>query len=304
MATEFVSRLTKDFERQGLPALALTTDTSFLTAFTNDCGFDCVFERQVQTFGKPGDALIGISTSGNSANVLKAMEAARDIGMKTIGLVGLGGRMYELADIIVSVPSQSTQHIQECHLAIEHVLCDLVERILFGKVESAGSSLLRDQPLTQAANMYSTMIPQRSARVKVAVGVIVQNNSGKILLERRLDNGWWGLPGGGIESGESVEHTATREVFEETGLHVRLKGLVGVYSFPEDGRIVTYPDNGDVVQLVDIVVHAEIVGGQLKTGLESYDVGFFDTDSLPKTIVPPALKPLADFISALSNVIR
>lgn len=132
MAAEFVSRLTADFERPGLPAIALTTDTSFLTAFANDCGFEGVFERQVQTLGKPGDVLIGISTSGNSANVIRAVEAARATDMRTIVLTGSGGRLAGMADVAVSVPSANTQHIQEAHLAIEHILCDLVERYLFG----------------------------------------------------------------------------------------------------------------------------------------------------------------------------
>jgi phosphoheptose isomerase len=133
MAAEFVNRLTADFERPGLPAIALTTDTSFLTAFANDCGFEGVFERQVQTLGKPGDVLIGISTSGNSANVIRAVEAARAVNMRTIVLTGSGGRLAGIADVVISVPSANTQYVQEAHLAIEHMLCGLVERDLFGE---------------------------------------------------------------------------------------------------------------------------------------------------------------------------
>lgn len=136
MAAEFVSRLTKDFDRPGLPAIALTTDTSFLTAFSNDCGFDGVFSRQVQALGRPQDALIGISTSGGSANVIRAVETARQIGMRTIALTGSGGRLRELAHVCISVPSTVTQYIQEAHLAIEHILCALVERSLFGSATS------------------------------------------------------------------------------------------------------------------------------------------------------------------------
>lgn len=131
IAAEFVSRLTKDFERPGLPAIALTTDTSFLTAFTNDCGFEGVFERQVQTLGKPGDLLIGISTSGSSINVIRAVEAALAANMRTIALTGDGGCLAEIADVAISVPNANTQYIQEAHLAIEHVLCELVECHLF-----------------------------------------------------------------------------------------------------------------------------------------------------------------------------
>jgi D-sedoheptulose 7-phosphate isomerase len=133
MAAEFVSRLTKDFERPGLPAIALTTDTSFLTAYANDCGFEGVFARQVQALGRPGDALIGISTSGNSANVIQAMELARTTGLRTVALTGPGGRLAKLADVAIAVPSDDTQHIQETHLAVEHLLCLLVEQALFGR---------------------------------------------------------------------------------------------------------------------------------------------------------------------------
>jgi D-sedoheptulose 7-phosphate isomerase len=131
MATEFVSRLTKTFERPALPAVALTTDTSFLTAFANDCGFDGVFERQVQALGRPGDVLVGISTSGNSPNVIRAVGAARASGLRSIVLTGSGGVLGGLADVAIAVPSTDTQHIQEAHLAIEHLLCWLVERELF-----------------------------------------------------------------------------------------------------------------------------------------------------------------------------
>src|SRR2546428_3913274 len=131
MATEFVSRLTKSFERPGLPAIALTTDTSFLTAFANDCGFDGVFERQVQALGRPGDVLIGISTSGNSPNVVRAVRWARTAGLRSVVLTGAQGHLATLADVAISVPSTDTQHIQEAHLAIEHLICWLVERDLF-----------------------------------------------------------------------------------------------------------------------------------------------------------------------------
>jgi phosphoheptose isomerase len=131
MAAELVNRLTKDFERPGLPAIALTTDTSFLTAFANDCGFEGVFARQVQALGKGGDVLLGISTSGNSTNVLRAVETARAAHLRTVVLTGSGGRLAGMAQVAIVVPSTNTQHIQEAHLAIEHILCDLVERSLF-----------------------------------------------------------------------------------------------------------------------------------------------------------------------------
>jgi D-sedoheptulose 7-phosphate isomerase len=131
MAAEFVSRLSRDFERPGLPAIALTTDTSFLTAFANDYGYDNVFERQVRALGRAGDTLIGISTSGNSKNVVRAVEAARAIEMRIIALTGEDGLITRLADVAIAVPSSDTQHTQEAHLAVEHLLCYLVERQLF-----------------------------------------------------------------------------------------------------------------------------------------------------------------------------
>lgn len=134
MAAEFVSRLSKDFDRPALPAIALTTDTSFLTAFTNDCGFDGVFERQVQGLGKRGDVLVAISTSGTSPNVIRAVEAAHATNIRTIGLTGNGGSpLSRLTHITISVPSANTQFIQEAHLAIEHTICELVERSLFAQ---------------------------------------------------------------------------------------------------------------------------------------------------------------------------
>lgn len=131
MAAEFTSRLTKDFVRPGLPAIALTTDTSFLTAYANDCGFAGIFERQVEAIGKASDVLIGISTSGASENVLKAVAAARTKGMAVITLCGEKGPLSECADVAVCVPSGKTQFVQECHLAVEHLICHLVERAIF-----------------------------------------------------------------------------------------------------------------------------------------------------------------------------
>ncbi len=137
VAAELVSRLSADFERPGLPALALTTDSSFLTAYANDYSFEGVFARQVQALGRAGDVLIGISTSGNSRNVVLAMEAAKAADMRTISLTGSGGRMAGMADVAIAVPSSDTQHVQEAHLAIEHMVCDLAERYLFGRRRQA-----------------------------------------------------------------------------------------------------------------------------------------------------------------------
>jgi D-sedoheptulose 7-phosphate isomerase len=133
LATEFTCRLSAEFVRPALPALALTTDTSFLTAYTNDFDFVDIFARQIQALGTPGDVLLGISTSGGSGNVIRAVEIARSLNIKTIVLTGTQGRLRELADVAVCVPSECTAHIQETHLAVEHVVCHLVERTLFGQ---------------------------------------------------------------------------------------------------------------------------------------------------------------------------
>ncbi|MEE3715932.1 SIS domain-containing protein [Tumidithrix elongata RA019] len=138
IAAELVNWLTKDFTRPGLAAIALTTDTSFITAHANDCGFEGVFARQVQAIGKPGDVLIGISTSGNSANVMQAVIFAKSLGMKAIALTGSGGKLTQVADVTIAIPSVNTQHIQESHLAVEHILCELVERILFPERDASG----------------------------------------------------------------------------------------------------------------------------------------------------------------------
>ena len=131
VAAELMCRLTKRFERPAIPAIALTTDTSFLTAYSNDLGFDGAFKRQIEGLARPGDVVLGISTSGNSKNVLLAFEEARVRGAQTIALCGTSGEMKNVADIAICVPSNDTQQIQEAHLAIEHVLCSFIELELY-----------------------------------------------------------------------------------------------------------------------------------------------------------------------------
>jgi D-sedoheptulose 7-phosphate isomerase len=132
LATEFVSTLTLDHPRPSIPAIALTTDTSLLTAIANDFGTDGMFARQVASLGRPGDVLIAISTSGNSANVVRAAEGARERGLGVIALTGeTGGTLAPIADVAILVPSTVTAHIQEAHLTIEQLLALLVERALY-----------------------------------------------------------------------------------------------------------------------------------------------------------------------------
>jgi D-sedoheptulose 7-phosphate isomerase len=131
LAAEFVNRLSKNHERRALPALALTTDTSYLTAYANDHGFDGVYARQVEAFGTAGDVLMAISTSGASANVVAAADTARGRGIAVIALLGESGRLAEAADVAIKVPCRDTQLIQQVHLAVEHLICELVERALF-----------------------------------------------------------------------------------------------------------------------------------------------------------------------------
>jgi phosphoheptose isomerase len=132
LATEFVSTLTIDHPRPSIPAIALTTDTSLLTAVANDFGVERMFARQVESLGAVGDALIAISTSGNSANVLRAAETARTRAIRVIALTGEGGgKLAPSADVAIRVPSSVTAHIQETHLAIEQLLALLVEEELY-----------------------------------------------------------------------------------------------------------------------------------------------------------------------------
>jgi len=129
LAAELVGRFRR--ERPAAASVALTTDTSVLTAIGNDYGFDSVFERQVAALCDPGDVVVGISTSGNSTNVLRAIGAAAEIGADTVGLTGGdGGALAERVDLCVSVPSGETARIQEAHILIGHVLCERVERAI------------------------------------------------------------------------------------------------------------------------------------------------------------------------------
>ena len=131
LAAEFVATLDHRRPRAGLAALALTTDSSFLTAYANDFGYEGVFARQVETLGRQGDVLIGISTSGNSANVVAACKAARAAGIGVVAMTGEGGgSVAEHADILLDVPSRVTMHIQESHIALGHVVTLAVERLL------------------------------------------------------------------------------------------------------------------------------------------------------------------------------
>jgi D-sedoheptulose 7-phosphate isomerase len=130
IAAELVGRFA--FNRPALPALALSVNSSCVTAIGNDYGFDEVFSRQVEALARPGDVAIGISTSGNSPNVIKAIQTARKMGLKTIGLTGAaGGALSKSADYCISVPSNETPRIQECHILIGHIISELVEREIF-----------------------------------------------------------------------------------------------------------------------------------------------------------------------------
>jgi len=130
IAAELVGRY--GFDRPSIPSLALTTDTSNLTAIGNDYGYDKVFSRQLEGMGQDGDLFIGISTSGNSANIINAFKSAKEKSIITVALVGKdGGEMAKIADISLVVPSFSTPRIQEVHILIGHILCDIIEKELF-----------------------------------------------------------------------------------------------------------------------------------------------------------------------------
>src|SRR4030095_1285750 len=133
LATEFIIRLSHDIKRPAIGAVALTTDTSLLTAGGNDIGFESVFARSVEGLGREGDVLVGISTSGNSQNIIKAFEMAKSKKIKTIAFLGgTGGKMKGMADVEIIIPSSNTQRIQEGHITIGHIICESVERELYG----------------------------------------------------------------------------------------------------------------------------------------------------------------------------
>jgi D-sedoheptulose 7-phosphate isomerase len=145
IAAEFTNRRRASVDRPGIPALALTTDTSYLTARGNDYGFDDVYERLIDSLGQAGDALIALSTSGTSPNVLRAATKARTKQILTIGLLGgTGGDLARIVDLPLIVPSDSVQYIQESHIAIGHILCELVEEALYGALKPAEKAAIHD----------------------------------------------------------------------------------------------------------------------------------------------------------------
>jgi D-sedoheptulose 7-phosphate isomerase len=134
LAAEFTGRYLK--ERKALPALALHANTSAVTAIGNDYGFDLVFARQMEALGKEGDVAVGISTSGNSRNVLRALEVAKSKSIYTVALTGAsGGEMKDLADCAICIPSEETPRIQECHILAGHIICEIAEEMLFGSLQ-------------------------------------------------------------------------------------------------------------------------------------------------------------------------
>jgi D-sedoheptulose 7-phosphate isomerase len=132
LAAEFSGRFY--FDRDPLPSEALHCNSSYMTAVANDYGYDVVYSRMIKGMGKPGDVLIGLSTSGNSVNIIKAMEQAKQIGMINVGLTGAGGgKMKDICDHLINVPSSDTPRIQESHIMVGHIICQLVEAHLFKK---------------------------------------------------------------------------------------------------------------------------------------------------------------------------
>lgn len=131
LAAEFVSRF--EYDRPGLPSLSLSTDTSMITAIGNDYGYENLFKRQLEAQSRPGDIFIGITTSGNSKNVLRAFEVCQSLGITSVALCGQGGSAKNMVDVALAVPSTHTARIQECHILIGHIVCGLVEQAMFPK---------------------------------------------------------------------------------------------------------------------------------------------------------------------------
>lgn len=137
LAAEFVSRF--EFDRPGLPAMSLSTDTSMITAIGNDYGYERIFQRQLQAQARPGDVFVGITTSGKSPNVLRAFEACKELQVSSIALCGLGGELNNKVDYALQAPSFHTPRIQECHILIGHMICAEVELQIFGNLDSEKS---------------------------------------------------------------------------------------------------------------------------------------------------------------------
>ena len=134
-SSELINRF--EMERPGLPAVALTADSPTLTSIANDYDYKLVFARQVRALGESGDALLAITTSGNSANVIKAIQAAKSRGLKTIGMTGRGGELAACADQVIMAESDDTPRIQEAHITVGHILCELVDRLLYPEMFGA-----------------------------------------------------------------------------------------------------------------------------------------------------------------------
>ena len=135
LAAELIGRYR--MERKSLPALSLSTDTSILTCLGNDYGFDTIFARQIEGLAQKGDIAVGISTSGNSKNVLAGLEKAKALGCKTIGLLGCdGGKIAKMVELEITIPCKNTPRVQECHITIGHILCGLIEQELFARKNS------------------------------------------------------------------------------------------------------------------------------------------------------------------------
>jgi len=132
-AAEFVNKFSDRIKRKALPALALTTDTSIITAISNDSDYDNIFSRQVEAYGNKGDLIVIFTTSGNSKNCIRAIKTARLIGLRSVVFTKTGAEISKLADLSIEVPSKNTQHIQECHVFAYHVITELVENSLTGK---------------------------------------------------------------------------------------------------------------------------------------------------------------------------
>ena len=135
-AAEFVNAFSRNITREGLPALALTTDSSVITSIGNDFGFENIFSRQVKAYSKPGDILIVLTTSGSSVNCINAILEARKLDVLCIALTSSKAKVSEIVDLTIEVPSKNTQHIQECHILAYHIITELVEEELFGGLDS------------------------------------------------------------------------------------------------------------------------------------------------------------------------